>query len=119
MKVENCPLGSESRLILDGWLHFKCPRRDHLVITELREVLDGILRHKVENPKKDFTEEAGSIIDAVKAILTMDEDGKVMAPVIKRQSTITGTRGHQKTGSKKSGQGGGKGSGKGKQRGRR
>ena len=49
---------------------------------ELREVLDGILRHKVENPKKDFTEEAEGIIDAVKAILTMtmDEDGKVMAP---------------------------------------
>jgi uncharacterized membrane protein YgcG len=81
MEVEDCPRGgNESVLRLDGWLGFKCPRRDHLLVMELREVLDGILRHKVENPKKDFTEEAEGIIDAVKAILTMDEDGKAMAP---------------------------------------
>ena len=81
MQVEACPRGgNESVLRLDGWLGFKCPRKDHLLVMELREVLDGILKHKVENPKKDFTEEASGIIDAVKAILTMDEDGKVMAP---------------------------------------
>lgn len=114
MKVEDCPLGSsESRLILDGWVHFKCPRRDHLVVMELREVLDGILRHKVENPKKDFTEEAEGIIGAVKAILTMDADGKVMAPVIKRQGNAGGG-GQKKTASKKSGKAGGKGGGRGK-----
>ena len=79
--VEACPRGShETVLRLDGWLAFKCQRKDHLLVMELREVLDGILRHKVENPKKDFTEEAAGIIGAVKAILTMDEDGKVMAP---------------------------------------
>jgi HrpA-like RNA helicase len=81
MEVEDCPRGgNESVLRLDGWLGFKCPRRDHLLVMELREVLDGILRHKVENPKQDFTEEAEGIIDAVKAILTMDEEGKAMAP---------------------------------------
>jgi HrpA-like RNA helicase len=81
MEVEGCPRGSnESVLRLDGWLGFKCPRRDHLLVMELREVLDQILKHKVENPKTDFTEEGVGIIDAVKAILTMDEDGKVMAP---------------------------------------
>jgi hypothetical protein len=81
MEVEDCSRGgNESVLRLDGWLGFKCPRKDHLLVMELREVLDGILRHKVENPKQDFTEEAEGIIDAVKAILTMDEEGKAMAP---------------------------------------
>ena len=81
MIVESCPTGiNESVLRLDGWLGFKCPRRDHLLVMELREVLDAILKHKVENPKANFTEESAGIIDAVKAILTMDEDGKVMVP---------------------------------------
>ncbi|OEU15996.1 P-loop containing nucleoside triphosphate hydrolase protein, partial [Fragilariopsis cylindrus CCMP1102] len=66
MEVEACPRGStESVLRLDGWLGFKCPRRDHLLVMELREVLDGILKHKVENPKIDFSEEGAGIIDAV------------------------------------------------------
>ena len=111
IQVEDCPRGSnESVLRLDGWLGFKCPLKDHLLVMELREVLDGILRHKVENPKKDFTEEAEGIIDAVKAILTMDEDGKVMAP------KSTAPRNSKKNnsaakGSKKTGRGGGGGGG--------
>ena len=117
IEVEDCPRGSnESVLRLDGWLGFKCPRSDHLLVMELREVLDGILRHKVENPKKDFTEEAEGIIDAVKAILTMDEDGKVMAPQMKQQkNTDSGPRNSKKNntggakGSKKTGRGGGGG----------
>lgn len=126
MEVEGCPRGSnESVLRLDGWLGFKCPRKDHLLVMELREVLDGILRHKVENPKQDFTEEAEGIIDAVKAILTMDEDGKAMAPErqargveyafesLKRR-TNTGGAGRAKAGrgGGKSGRGGGRGGGK-------
>ena len=79
-RMETETSGSDSVLRLDGWLGFKCPRKDHLLVMELREVLDGILKHKVENPKQDFTEEGAGIIEAVKAILTMDEDGKVMAP---------------------------------------
>ena len=98
--VEACPRGShENVLRLDGWIGFKCQRKDHLLVMELRQVLDGILRHKVENPKKDFTEEAEGIIDAVKALLTMDEDGKVMMapekqdPAFKSKKTGKGGRG--------------------------
>jgi len=139
MKVEACPRGSnESVLRLDGWLGFKCPRRDHLLVMELREVLDGILKHKVENPKTDFTEEASGIIDAVKAILTMDEDGKVMAPerrvddaydLLKRRKGNKGGGGGKKSGGRggrggsgrkgngrKTGGGGRGGGGKGKRR---
>ena len=109
MEVEACPRGStESVLRLDGWLGFKCPRRDHLLVMELREVLDGILKHKVENPKIDFSEEGAGIIDAVKAILTMDADGKAMAP--ERVPTRSGGGdGNNRSG----GRGGGKGRGKG------
>ena len=125
MKVESCPRGSnESVLRLDGWLGFKCPRRDHLLVMELREVLDGILKHKVENPKTDFTEEGAGIIDAVKAILTMDEDGKVMAPerrvdnaydlLKNRNGGKGGGGGGGGGGNKRSGgRGGGRGRGKG------
>ena len=112
--------GNDSVLRLDGWLGIKCPRQDHLLVMELREVLDGILKHKVENPKQDFTEEAAGIIDAVKAILTMDEDGKVMAlekresrvdsafDILKRRSNTSGGRGGN---SKRSGNSGNRGSG--------
>ena len=79
MKVESGGVNG-SVLRLDGWLGFKCPRRDHLLIMELRELLDSILRHKVENPKRDFTEDAEGVIEAVKAILEMDEDGMAAAP---------------------------------------
>ena len=129
MEVEDCPRGgNESVLRLDGWLGFKCPRKDHLLVMELREVLDGILRHKVENPKKNFTEEAEGIIDAVKAILTMDEDGKAMAPdrqargdvgrervfdVLKKRNNNNGGQG-----SKRGGRGGGRGGRSGGGRGR-
>ena len=87
VKVGPTTRGSdESFLRLDGWLSFKCPRRDHLLVMTLRKELDGILKHKVANPKEDFTEAGAGIIDAVKAILTMDEDGKVMAPERRRVS---------------------------------
>lgn len=130
MQVENCPRGgNESVLRLDGWLGFTCPRKDHLLVMELRAVLDGILRHKVENPKKDFTEEAKGIIDAVKAILTMDEDGKAMAPTRradrdgKRDSAldVLKKRTHNGGGGNKRGGGGGRGKsgGRGGGRGRR
>ena len=33
----------------DGWLGFKCPEEDHRLVMDLRDVLDSILRHKVEN----------------------------------------------------------------------
>ena len=69
---------AESVIRLDGWLGFKCPRRDHLVVMELREVLDGIMRNKIENPKSEFCGDARGIIGAVKAILEMDEDGKAV-----------------------------------------
>jgi len=133
MEVVDRGGGNESVLRLDGWLGFKCPRRDHLLVMELREVLDQILKHKVENPKTDFTEEAAGIIDAVKAILTMDEDGKVMAPEKRTDKAYDllkgrknkGGRGGNSGGSKKrsggrgggnksaGGRGGGKGRGKG------
>lgn len=88
MEVKVCPRGSdESLLRLDGWLSFKCPRRDHLLVMKLREELDEILKHKVANPKEDFTEAGAGIIDAVKAILTMDENGKVMAPERRANNT--------------------------------
>ncbi|KAL7540412.1 hypothetical protein ACHAXR_010081 [Thalassiosira sp. AJA248-18] len=109
INVEECPRGSnESVLRLDGWLGFKCQRKDHLLVMELREVLDSILRHKVENPKKDFTEEAEGIIDAVKAILTMDEDGKAMAPEKPERKPQNNT---VAKGNKNTGKGGGRGRG--------
>merc|ERR1711957_1128319 len=112
MQVEGCPSGSnESVLRLDGWLGFKCPRRDHLLVMELRGELDRILKHKVENPKQDFSEEGAGIIDAVKAILTMDEAGRVMAPerydMLKMRDNGGGGGGNKKSGKK--GGGGGKG----------
>jgi len=79
----------ESFLRLDGWLGFKCPRRDHLLVMTLRKELDEILKHKVAHPKEDFTEAGAGIMDAVKAILTMDEDGKVMAPERRRVNNNT------------------------------
>merc|ERR1711957_703365 len=113
MEVEACPRGSnESVLRLDGWLGFKCPRRDHLLVMELREVLDEILKHKVENPKIDFSEEGAGIIDAVKAILTMDADGKAMAP--ERVPTRSGGGdGNNRSGGRGGGKGRGRGRGKG------
>jgi hypothetical protein len=120
MEVENQTGSNESVFRLDGWLGFKCPRRDHLLVMELRGLLDGILRHKVENPKLDFTEDAEGIIDAVKAILEMDEDGKAMAPerkaekafelLKKRSNNGGGSKKVVKGGSKsKGGRGGGRG----------
>lgn len=76
LKVEPCAAGSpESVMRLDGWLGFKCPRRDHMLVTELRGVLDKIMRNKIENPKIEFCRNARGIIGAVKAILEMDEYG--------------------------------------------
>ncbi|KAL9178288.1 hypothetical protein ACHAXT_001716 [Thalassiosira profunda] len=76
IRVEPCAAGSlESVMRLDGWLGFKCPRRDHMLVTELRGVLDGIMRNKIENPKSEFCANARGIIGAVKCILEMDEEG--------------------------------------------
>ncbi len=80
IEVENST-GSESIIRMDGWLGFKCPRRDHSLVMELREVLDGIMRNKIENPRSPFCGASQGIIGAVKAILEMDEDGKAVAAV--------------------------------------
>lgn len=121
MQVENCPSGSlQSVLRLDGWLGFRCPRRDHLVIMKLREELERILRHKVENPKDDFTEESAGIIEAVKAILSMDDDGKVLisASAPERSFDLSVMRGNSGRGGGRGKQMGSKGRGKGKGGGR-
>ena len=83
--------GNESVIRMDGWLGFKCPRRDHGLVMELREVLDGIMRKKIENPKMEFCGDAVGIITAVKAILEMDEDGKAVSRVLQQQDTAGGT----------------------------
>lgn len=119
MQVENCPSGSlQSVLRLDGWLGFRCPRRDHLVIMKLREELERILRHKVENPKDDFTEESAGIIEAVKAILSMDDDGKVLISAPGRSFDLSVMRGNSGRGGGRGKQMGSKGRGKGKGGGR-
>ena len=71
--------GEESVIRLDGWLGFRCPRRDHQLIMELRGVLAEVLKRKIETPSLDFSEEASGVVEAVKAILTMDAKGGVMA----------------------------------------
>ena len=80
--------GIESVIRMDGWLGFKCPRRDHELVMELRGVLDGIMRKKIENPLGyEFCSDAVGIITAVKAILEMDEDGKAVSRVFQQQDT--------------------------------
>ncbi|KAL7546120.1 hypothetical protein ACHAWF_009456 [Thalassiosira exigua] len=80
--------GIESVIWMDGWLGFKCPRRDHELLMELRGVLDGIMRKKIENPLGyEFCSDAVGIITAVKAILEMDEDGKAVSRVFQQQDT--------------------------------
>jgi hypothetical protein len=93
MEVERGGEPNESVFRLDGWLGFKCPRRDHLLVMELREVLDEILRHKVENPKIDFSEEAAGVVEAVKEILLLEADGKAVRKV--REFERSGGGGHE------------------------
>merc|ERR1719253_2297496 len=109
--VEPCAAGSpESVMRLDGWLGFKCPRRDHMLVTELRDVLDKIMRNKIENPKSEFCSNARGIIGAVKAILEMDEDGKAVQDKDRHLHLTALEKLVQK--SKKGGGGGGGGGGK-------
>jgi len=111
LHVEPCSAGSpESVMRLDGWLGFKCPRRDHMLVTELRDVLDKIMRNKIENPKSEFCSNARGIIGAVKAILEMDEDGKAVQDKDRHLHLTALEKLVQK--SKKGGGGGGGGGGK-------
>ena len=124
LKVEPCSDGSlESVMRLDGWLGFKCPRRDHMLVTELRGVLDKIMRHKIENPKMEFCYNARGIICAVKAILQMDEHGMavqdkdkhltMLENLVKKSKEGGGKKKKKKKKSKgRSGRGGGGGSGR-------
>lgn len=106
LHVEACAAGSpESVMRLDGWLGFKCPRRDHMLVTELRGVLDKIMRNKIENPKTEFCANARGIIGAVKAILEMDEYGMAVQDKDKHLAALENLVKKSKKGGKSGGGG--------------
>jgi len=110
MEIEKGAEYNESVFRLDGWLGFRCPKKDHLLVMQLRSLLDGILRHKVENPKVDFSVEAENVVQAVKELLVLDSDGKVVRKV--REVDGRSKRGHESAFDKlKKTSNGGKGNG--------
>jgi HrpA-like RNA helicase len=54
---------------LDGWLHLHVPARTAVMIKELRNELDALLRNKVQHPQMDLKKEGGGLVKAVLLLL--------------------------------------------------
>jgi hypothetical protein len=59
----------ECILSIDSWIKFSVPTRIEELIFEVRDQLDGLLQHKIANPKLELSQTGNGILDAVKALL--------------------------------------------------
>ncbi|KAG5188233.1 hypothetical protein JKP88DRAFT_267647 [Tribonema minus] len=56
-------------LSVDGWLHFRAPRRVGALIKALRQQVEGVLLHKIAHPQDDVTALGRDVIGAVSRLL--------------------------------------------------
>mmetsp|Transcript_85259 Transcript_85259/g.231011 ORF Transcript_85259/g.231011 Transcript_85259/m.231011 type:complete len:162 (-) Transcript_85259:126-611(-) len=59
----------ESILSIDSWIKFSVPKRIEELVFEVRDQLDGLLQHKIANPRLELSRTGKGILDAVKALL--------------------------------------------------
>lgn len=56
-------------LSIDSWIKFSVPRRIEELVFTVRDQLDGLLQHKIANPRLELSRTGQGVLDAVKALL--------------------------------------------------
>jgi hypothetical protein len=57
-------------ILIDNWLTCKAPPKTAVIVKEMRILLDGLLRQKIEKPKVDISESFSKLMNFTKLFLS-------------------------------------------------
>lgn len=64
---------NEGHVMIDDWIRVRVAAPNAVLIKKLRQALDTLLKHKVEQPEKDIPIDSTAIVDTLGKMLSNEE----------------------------------------------